>query len=434
MLNKVKNYIEKEKLLNKNETVVLAFSTGVDSVVLLDILLKLDYKVIIAHVNHNLRDESKDEEQYTVELAQKLKIPYEIYNFHHDNVGNFEAKAHEERYSFLKDVLKKYKLKTILTAHHKNDNLESILIKLFKGSNLYGYSGIVPNVDYKTYHIVRPLLSLTKAEIYDYAKTNNLTFFEDKTNTCLDYKRNSIRHKVIPVLVEECPNILDKSLQFSERLQEAFSYLRKSSEHYLEENNNTIILQSYNLLDIAVKKDVLTKLLEIHNIEFSNNVINDLLDIINNSKPQLDYNLKNNYIFKKRYEKVTVNKQDFYQSFSSKLFDINDRIDTNEFSLFFSKNKPINNEKYIILCYNNIEWPLYVRNKKIGDKITMSYGQKKLKDLFINKKISKENREKALLITNKSDDILWVIGLAKSKIINDYKKNGDIYLIWRENK
>ena len=434
MIEKVESYIKKNGLLYKNETVVLAYSTGVDSVVLLDILIKLGYKVVIAHVNHNFREESKTEELYTRNFCLKHDLDLEIYNFHHDSKTNFEAKAHEARYKFFKQVAKKYHSKTIITAHHKNDNLESILLKLFKGSNLYGYSGIVPNVVYQNYHIVRPLLSLDKNEIYQYAKDNDLTYFEDKTNTCLTYKRNSIRHNLIPIMTEECPKLLDKSLQFSERLLEAFNYLRKNSEAYLKENNNNINIQTFNNLDKALKKDIITKLLESYNIDFSSSLINDILNIINNNAPQLDYNLKNNFILKKRYQLITIGKEEKKNYFETKLTNVNDRIDTKEFSLFFSKNKPLDNEKYIILCYNTIEWPLVVRNKKNGDKIIMSYGKKKLKDLFINKKILREARNKALLVTDNSENILWVVGIAKSSLIKNCKNNGDIYLTWRSNK
>ena len=434
MIEKVESYIRENELLNKNETVVLAYSTGVDSVVLLDILIKLGYKVVIAHVNHNFRDESKNEELYTREFCAKNNLNLEIYNFHHDSKTNFEAKAHEARYNFFKQVAKKYHSRTIITAHHKNDNLESILIKLFKGSNLYGYSGIVPDVVYQNYHIVRPLLSLDKSEIYQYAENNNLTYFEDKTNECLTYKRNSIRHNLIPIMTEECPKLLDKSLQFSERLLEAFNYLRKNSEAYLKENNNKINISTFINLDKALKKDIITKLLESYNVEFSSSLVNDILNIISSDTPQLDYNLKNNCILKKRYQLVTIGKKEKTNYFEAKLSNVNDRIDTKEFSLFFSKNKPLDNEKYIILCYNTIEWPLVVRNKKNGDKIIMSYGKKKLKDLFINKKILREARDKALVVSDGLENILWVVGIAKSSLISNCKKNGDIYLTWRSNK
>lgn len=433
MLEKVKSYIKKNDLLKDGETVVLAYSSGVDSVVLLDILLKLKYKVVIAHVNHNLRKESIDEEIYTRNLAKKLNLPCEIYSFNHDGVSNFEASAHKERYEFLESVLKKYKLNTLLTAHHKNDNLESIIMKLFKGSNLYGYSGIVPNVIYENYHIIRPLLSLSKDEIYLYAKENNLKFFEDITNKNTDYKRNAIRHKIVPELLKESPNVLDKSMQFSERLLEAFTFLRKTSEQYLNTHNYTIDIPTYNLLDVAVKKDILTKMLEVNHLEFSNSLIDDLLKVIENNKPQLDYNLPNGFLFSKRYDSIRVKKEEINDIFSFKLKDINDKIDTGKFSMFFSKIKPLNNEKFIILCYNKIEWPLVVRNKENGDRISMSYGSKKLKDLFIDKKLLKESRDNAIVVNDNKSNILWVVDVVKSDSIRKFKNNGDIYLIWRGN-
>ena len=175
MENKIKEFLKKENI-KINKPIICAISGGADSIALLHVLYNLSYKVILAHVNHHLREESDIEAIEMQKLAKDLNIPYEQYDFYHKEDNNFEGQAHEERYEFFKACALKYNTNIIATAHHQDDQIESVLMKIMQGSNLYGYGGIkVCNFDGKFYTI-RPLLCVNKEEIYDYVKKNNYIF------------------------------------------------------------------------------------------------------------------------------------------------------------------------------------------------------------------------------------------------------------------
>lgn len=168
---------------------VLAVSGGVDSVVLLDMLVKKgDNELIVAHFDHGIRDDSKSDAIFVAELAEKYGLPFETKR---EELGPnaSEEKARDRRYEFLRAVAKKYDAK-LVTAHHSDDVIESIAINLTRGTGWRGLAVLDSD-------ILRPLLYITKSEIITYAKKNKLKWREDSTNAGDDYLRNRIRRKII---------------------------------------------------------------------------------------------------------------------------------------------------------------------------------------------------------------------------------------------
>ena len=147
-------------------TVVVAVSSGPDSMALLNLLLevrnKKKLKIVIAHINHNLRDESKEEFEFTMKYAKKKKCEFEGILFDNYKTNSIENEARERRYAFFEDILKKYDSKYLLTAHHGDDLIETILMRITRGSNIKGYAGFQISTDKKTYKIIKPLIYLTK--------------------------------------------------------------------------------------------------------------------------------------------------------------------------------------------------------------------------------------------------------------------------------
>ena len=408
-------------------------SGGVDSICLLHILHTLGYKVVLAHVNHNKRVESNLEEQAMNFLAKTMNIPFEVINYHYEGNDNFHNDAHKIRYDFYKRVADKYNTKIITTAHHLDDLAETIIIKLISGSNLYGYGGISNCLYDDKYKIVRPLLSVDKEQIYKYAKDNNLTYFEDSSNAEDDYLRNRIRHHIIPLLKKENPNFLNQVNDYSIIVKEAFNYIRKDSINYLNNHNNIIDISSFNKLDIGLKKDIICLLFENNKVEKSNTVINNCLDLISNNKNK-KINIKDNVIFVTEYGKAYIKIDNIINDYCYTL-DINNKISImGKYVLYFSKLEPINNEKYIKLCYNDLKLPFLVRNKKVGDFIRMNYGNKKVSRILIDQKVKKEDREIIPLIFDNSGDLLWVYNYAKNIDVINQKNSGDIYLVCEEIK
>lgn len=430
MLNEVKEYITKNNLFNSTEPIVLAVSCGVDSICLLNILMKLNYNVVIAHVNHHMRAQSEIEEKYIRDFGKENNIKTFVYEYNHTNNDNFHSDAHSARYNFYRSVCNLVNSKIIVTAHHADDNLETILQNMMSGSNLYGYAGISPKLSSDGYTIVRPLLPFSKEEIKEYVSTNNLTYFEDSSNSENHYQRNRLRHFVIPKLKEENKDILNKINEYSFILRESFNAIRKQSINYLKTWKNSIDISSYSKLDDANRHDIICLLMELNNINKTFTTILKLDEIILSDKPQMEYTLPNGFCFKKRYDKAFFTNDNKSLEYSYTL-DLNNSIDIlNKYHFTLTQNECINNANCIKMCYNEITFPLLVRTRRESDVIEMPYGHKKVKDLFIDLKIDKELRDSIPIVCDSNGYILWICNLAKSKKIVMSKDKADTYLIY----
>lgn len=428
---KVLDFIQKEKLFTPHQRIICAVSGGVDSVCLLHLLHALNYSLVLAHVNHHKRKASKEEELAMKNLALSLNIPFEQLDYYDEHKDNFQAKAHEARYSFFKDLAKKYNTSVIATAHHLNDQAETILMRLLSGSNLYGYAGISIKKQEENITFVRPFLCVSKEEIYAYARIHNITFFEDESNASDTYFRNRIRHHVLPLLAEENENYLEKFQEFSVIAKQSFQFIRKQSINYLDKLNNIIEVSSFISLDIALQTDILCLLFERFHLEKNNAVISCCLKTILN-KQNKSLSLKNDYFFCVVYGKAFIEKKR-KTTFYNENLDLNQPVNIlDQYVLYFSKKIPQNNAKYLKLCYNDLKLPLIVRNRKEGDFIKMSYGNKKVARIMIDEKVPLNARDLIPIITDQNNELLWVYGLAKSQLVASQKDTGDIYLVCEE--
>lgn len=194
----------------KESSFLIACSGGVDSTVLAHLCHKADLTFALAHVNYQLRGaESDADTDFVASLAQEMGVPY--YNTSFDTAtlkteekGSLQQIARELRYSWFKELLNKENHDFVLTAHHKDDDLETFLIHILRGTGIDGLTGIPPIRG----QIRRPLLEFSRAEIQDYASENKLQWREDKTNETDDYLRNTVRHKLVPVFKDLNPDIL----------------------------------------------------------------------------------------------------------------------------------------------------------------------------------------------------------------------------------
>lgn len=418
MIKRVMNYINKYNLIDKSNYVVVSCSTGVDSSVLLDILYKLNYKIVIAHINHNVRIESFDEMAYLKDYAEKLNLPIEITIL--DNIdSSFEESARNERYKFFKEVAKKYNTNQIVTAHHLDDNLETILMKLTRGSNLYGYAGIKNKISIDDFIISRPLLCLDKDMIYQYAKDNNVTFFEDYTNTLDDHTRNRFRHHIIPLIKKENKNIWKSSIQYSNQLLIAFNYIRKQTEKLNPSVNE------FNMLDEALKYDYISLQLEKNNIEASYEKIENIINFLSNDISNGYLNIGNNKIITRYYNNFKFEEKPIK---NNEILYINDFGEYNfgEYIITFDKFITKKTQKYIRMCYNNIVFPLIIRTRLDGDYISMPFGRKKVGDIFTDKKIPMDTRNSIPLLFNGDKSLIGIPGIIQIK-----QESFDCYICFR---
>jgi tRNA(Ile)-lysidine synthetase-like protein len=228
-MEEVYNFIRNKINLKPGDTIVAGVSGGPDSMALIYILNefkeKMDLRLVCAHINHNTRKETEEEEKYLRNYCKENNIIFECIKVDKWGDDNFENEARTVRYNFFEELVDNYGAKYLMTAHHADDLIETILMRIVRGSTLKGYSGFSKIVQKNGYKIIRPLITLTKDEIIEFDKKNNIKYFIDSTNNDDVHTRNRYRHVVLPFLKKENPNVHKKFIKFSETLLENSNYI-----------------------------------------------------------------------------------------------------------------------------------------------------------------------------------------------------------------
>ena len=412
--------------------VVLACSYGPDSMCLLDILRKLNMNVIVAHVNHNYRKESVTEYDDLEKYCNDNDLIFEGTSINEEIVGNREEFYRNFRYVFFSKVVKKYNAKYLFTAHHGDDLVETILMRLSRGSSFKGYGGFSKITKTKDYIVVRPLIYLTKDEIMDYVEKNNIPYALDYTNLENIYTRNKYRNEVLPILKKINPLIHKKIIKFSDTLNEYNDYIEKEVDNlysslYL---NNRLDLNEFMILPNLLKKCLLKKIL--FNIYGDNiSVITDkhldlIFELIDSDKKNSFINLPKNIEVNKYYNILV-----FGNKKESSHYDLifNDKILMDDWALFEVDTTDIIKSNYLIrLNSKDITLPLHVRNRLTGDKIILKNGTKKVGEILSEAKISMNDRDKLPIMVDNRGNILWIPGIKKSKFDKQINEEYDIII------
>jgi len=426
--------------INEQEPLVVGTSAGPDSMALLHLLSNnTKNQIICCHINHNVRKESLEEEQYIKNYCKKENIILESTKIEEFTENNFENEARKKRYTFYEQTLKKYNSKYLFLAHHGDDLIETILMKISRGSSLEGYAGIKEVSNKQNYSIIRPFLEYTKDDLINYNTKHNIKYYIDKTNENTKYTRNRFRKLILPILKNENPNIHKQFNKYSKTLLEYNDYINSQIDKLLPTiwKNNHLDIIEFNKQELFIKKNILYKILNnlynnISNITKEKN-INDLLNIINNPKPNLEINLPNNIIAKKTYNKITFTKEiNTNQNYKIKIN--NEAIIIDNMIIKKINNTTENGNNICKLNSQNIELPLYIRNKQDGDYIFQLglNGRKKVKEIFIENKIPKNLRNKYPILVDNNDQILWIPNLKKSKFNSKKDEFYDIILKYCE--
>lgn len=227
-----------------NVPVLLAFSGGADSVALLDMMQK-EYPsapILLAHVNHGIRGEEAIRDRDFCENVAKERgleiaiLEVDVPTLAKEKGQSIEEAAREVRYAFFADLMKEREIPLLVTAHHADDHLETILFRIARGTGLSGLSGIAPIRPFEAGHLVRPLLGFTKKELLQYCKEQGLAFVTDSTNADTAYARNRIRAEVLHVLESLFADSSHRAVQMSTELFEDEAYLQELAENFVEEN------------------------------------------------------------------------------------------------------------------------------------------------------------------------------------------------------
>ena len=397
----------------KKSSFLLAVSGGVDSMVLLNLFTVSNINFSVAHCNFSLRGKDSDEdEKFVKSICDKLGINFFVKKFStkktaFDEKISIQMAARELRYRWFNDLVDKNKIDNIVTAHHFNDNIETVLFNIARGTGISGLKGI----EKKQNRLIRPLLNFTKNQVLDYANKNKIEFREDLSNEDEKYKRNKIRKSIIPEFQNVNPGFIESMYSTIENFKSAENIYLKFIEN--EKKRCTDYVDEVLKIDIGLLRKSIepkTVLFEIIK-EFGFIDIDSIFNVIDAGSGKSFYSKK--YFLVKNRNKLCISKliKDRTIEISKLKNNIKDPI---KMSLKFVDNFKLNeikNKKVAVLNYDKLEFPLTIRNWKEGDWFIPSgmKGKKKLSDYFIDNKFSLIEKKRCFVLCS-NNDIVWIVG------------------------
>lgn len=438
-MQEVYNFIRNDIGLKPDDAVVIGVSGGPDSMALLYIMNefkeKMGLKLICAHINHNVRKESDKEKEDLERYCKKNNIIFEYIKIKKWGDDNFHNEARSIRYNFFEELIENYDAKYLMTAHHGDDLIETILMRIVRGSTLKGYSGFNRIVEKENYTIVRPLMTLTKDEIIEFNENNNIEYAIDSSNLEDHYTRNRYRHTILPFLKKEEINVHKKFMKFSETLLENNNYIDKEAKKVFNDVfvNGILDIEYFKTFDKVIQTKIIYSILEkIYGDDLL--IIGDIhveliFNLLNSNKPNSVVHLPNNVIVIKTYNELSFSYDDELNTEYE--IEIQQIVNLPNGKIIEKITDTIDNSNNIIrLNSREITLPLYVRNRKDGDKMDVKglNGSKKISDIFIDSKIKPNDRLTWPVVLDSKNTIVWLPGLKKSKLDKKTTEEYDIIL------
>ncbi|NPV10815.1 MAG: tRNA lysidine(34) synthetase TilS [Ignavibacteria bacterium] len=446
IVQKALKFVRDQELLKNGDSIVVGFSGGPDSTFLIQFFLIIrnlfNLKIYAAHLNHKLRGKQSDEdEEFVKEFCKKNKIEClietsDIKKIAQETKRSIEETARLERYRLFNEALQKFKANKIATGHTLNDNIETMIFNFIRGSGVSGLRGIPVKRD----NIIRPLMGLTKEEILDFLKEENIPFRIDTTNFEEDYSRNFIRNKVIPLLLELNPNLyetlsytsdllrlLEKYIQTEETKFEKL-FLTKKSEKFLRiKIESNIDYKNYLMMDLIRKK-----IDSVFNIQIGYEKTKEIINLIKQDKgTSIQINEKiialreSNSILilvEPEFEEVNVT-----VTFDSKLQKYYGSYFEFKISSASVKEAKLSDNPLVeFFDADKIKHKLILRNWKPGDKfipLGMKYS-KKVSDILTDVKVPSIFKKQILVLCD-GPEIIWLVGVRlseKYKVTSETKK------------
>lgn len=461
LVYKVKKYLIGQKLVKKGEKLAAAVSGGPDSVALLFCLneLKEDmrFDLTVFHVNHMLRQEESDrDEKFVKNLANSLNIPghscrENVYQYQQKHKCSMQVAAREVRYSHFNKLAARYSISKIATGHTANDQAETVLMRVLKGSGLRGISGIPLTRENK---YIRPLLEVHREEIEQFLNQNQIKYITDSTNYKNHYLRNKIKNKLIPALEKEFnPSIIRTLCRSSQIFRSEDNYISEMAQQefnklVLKISSKELILDAgrflslHNALRRRIILDALYKFLDSKR-QVPQNIIENILQVIESNISGKYISVFNKAVFKYQYNQIIFRSQKEISSaglITQKRLKVPGKTKIDEIgkevvaALLRKKDIPKDyKNRGAFTAFIDYEFSgkeLCIRSRQIGDRFSPLgiEANKKIKDYFIDKKIPREERDSIPLITNKNK-ILWVVGYQISEFARINKDTRDILML-----
>lgn len=478
MLNKVWEKLQTWPEWLQSRRIVLAISGGVDSMVLLDVLLRINNilpdgqgkEYIIAHFNHHLRDESHLDAQLIKDYLRDYQGIYFYGHWTKPANSNVESQAREARYRFLADVIHGTEADSLMTAHHLNDGAETMLMRLIRGSSIKGISGIEANyerlLETSSHHtisvnLMRPFINISKEEIYQYAQNFQVPYLEDASNYQNTYLRNRIRHQLIPYLEQENPQFLSNLMFLSKQLAASYqahfqAYLKVEPNFATMINREQWLIYIPELLKLSPQEIQIYLLIFfeerlIYQIPNYNKAILIQFQYMVNqiTSPNMTLELGGTWRAIRSYDYVLIKSMDATDDNSLEIDQIiienlNQWVHvSNQESLMVVDKKGLDEldskEDYQQVLPLNIQEfkPLCLRRRQNGDSLHLErvYGQtyhKKVSRILIDQKVPSLLRDQFWVLENSDHEVLVMLPhIAKDKIYENPKLPEKYYLVYR---
>lgn len=419
MLQEFQQYQRAQAFQLERKRSLIATSGGIDSVVLCHLFSQMRYPFAIAHCNFRLRDAASDKDELFVkELAQQLNVPYYTIAFETAKLAkerkqSIQVVARELRYEWLHHIRQAQDFDYLVTAHHLNDSIETVLYNFSKGCGIRGLHGILA----KQGTLIRPLLFATKTEIETFAKQKNVSFREDASNASDKYNRNKIRHHVVPILEQINPNFAHTTRGTIQRLQETealYDFAINSLKKKIAKETTAGLQIDLNILKKQVASNTL--LYEILKpYQFHPDIINQILKHKHQQSGSQFFSPSYQAVLHQHYLYVEARQEKKAEKINIKANDQQIELGHQSLHLRFSTELPTNfsNDKNIAyLDAEVLQFPLVLRHWKAGDifqPIGMKGKHQKLQDYFSNQKLSRLEKDKVWLLES-AGKICWVVG------------------------
>jgi tRNA(Ile)-lysidine synthase len=454
---KIDGFLKANELLEREKTVVIGVSGGADSLALLYYFYsrkeKYNLRLITAHVDHMFRgEESYEDLRYVQTISNSLSIPFEsaridvkAYQERH-GLGP-QVAARECRYHFFEEVMKKYDGDYLALGHHGDDQVETILMRLVRGATSAGYAGIPVKRPFSTGFIIRPFLSVTKEEIEAYCQRKGIVPRVDPSNFKEDYTRNRFRKHVLPYLKKENPHVHERFQAFSKIMQEDEQYLQELAVEKMnkivkkkDKNNITISIPSFQTLAMPLQRRgiqlILNYLYENNPSSLSSIHIDKVLSFIKRNHPSGSLDFPEGLKVIRTYEECKFSFcEEQYSPFSYMLTvpGIVELPNGSELIVERSDRFPDSYDKAatFVGLAKELKLPLIVRSRKDGDRMTIKgmNGTKKIKAIFIDKKVPRHLRDSWPVVCDAEGSVVWLPLLQKSAFETEELKEDSYILI-----
>jgi tRNA(Ile)-lysidine synthetase-like protein len=449
----VLDFIRQEQLIHTRDRLVIACSGGVDSMALLSFCMKLqknmELDLIVAHVDHMLRGEVSLQDRRFVEsfcaerglICESVSI--DIPTLHKVQSGNLQALCRSERYTFLQQVMQKHNANKLVTAHHADDQLESLLMALVKSLSVASLQGISMRRPFGQGEVIRPFLMVTKDEIREYLQSTGNTFREDASNAKDDYTRNRIRHKIVPVMKQQNLVVSEHAVILAQQLAEDESYLQaqayESFERVVKKIGDSLYeigIEAFQNEPVALQRRLILILLNyIYNATntFQSYTLSTaVLNLMQSMDGSSEVHLPNGFKARRYYDLVMIGRLQQQTPIAAQELQLNEWRQFIGVRMYIGESSCVTSPTHhagdvYFFSRASVAFPLRVRARQPGDKLHIlgMDRTKKLSRIFIDEKVPLHLRDEWPILVDNNDEILATLGIRVSNIFSKSKRPED---------